>query len=51
MLKQSNKLKFVVKEVVIQRRIRGNWTESKRSKDEQEAFKQALVAYYISAKI
>jgi hypothetical protein len=45
--KQNKKLKFVVKEVVIQHRIRmDNWTESKRSKEEQEAFKDSLIAFY-----
>lgn len=45
--KQSKKLKFVVKEVVIQHRMRmDNWTESKRSKEEQEAFKEVLIVFY-----
>ena len=45
--KYGKKLEFVAKEVVIQHRMRmDNWTESKRSKEEQEAFKDALVAFY-----
>ena len=44
---QSKKLEFVVKEVVIQHRMRmDNWTESKRSKEEQETFKVDLLSFY-----
>lgn len=45
--KQSKKIEFVAKEVVIQHRMRLDiWTESKRSKEEQPAFKDALIAFY-----
>ena len=45
--KQGKKLEFVTKEVIIQHRIRmDNWTESKRSKEEQESFKEVLIAFY-----
>jgi hypothetical protein len=45
--KQGKKLEFVTKEVVIQYRLRMDiWTESKRSKEEQVAFKAALITFY-----
>lgn len=45
--KISKKLKFVVKEVVVQHRLRmDNWTESGRTKEEQEAFKESLIVFY-----
>jgi hypothetical protein len=48
LIKQSRKLEFVTKEVVIQHRMRMDiWTESNRSKQEQQAFKESLIPFYV----
>jgi hypothetical protein len=45
--RQGKKLEFVAKVVVLQHRLRLDiWSESKRSKEEQEAFKTSLITFY-----